>query len=92
MDKEALRKAVEAHDDARLVPHLTDEEDMERAITAYLEAVDGVIVPREPTEAMVLAGAKLWNLPDPDRADLRNIAEEYRLMITAAQEEGEGHE
>lgn len=87
MDKEALEKAVEAWEAWFHLYGGKTTDAMESAIQAYLEAVGGVVVPKEPTDAMHNA-ARDWSnrkYGKPIGIDASDGC--YRAMITAAQEE-----
>lgn len=71
----ALEKAHTAYWDYSSDPE--GERDMAKAIAAYLSEMDAVIVPREPTDAMVEAGAVARI-----RA-IRPTVETYSAMLSA---------
>lgn len=59
--------------------------DLEAAIRKDREATSGmVLVPREPTEAMLCAAVRVWDSSPPEPEQISCARDTWRSMLTAA--------
>ena len=74
----ALEAAVQA---VGFTPNEADRKVVERSIAIYLQAMDAVIVPREPTDGMIGDGLrKFYGFGKPSNG----MCNAYRAMLSAA--------